>query len=451
MNKRRLTPKEKGLIGIAAFAMFLIPASAYRDATPVVSVPTPKLPSPNAFDFYAKAGQIHANLVRATPKSYSVDPLTDRESWQTSLQALPLPPSPVSRKPSKKSYPTSAKEAWFRKALQALRQGFNSPYLAPPVRSYSTLVAYFSTYSDLARLLVIESHAKAERGNWAGASRSALDTLRIGHDVPRGAPFQGALVGYAINSLGTEAFAPIIPHLDAKSARAAATEIEKLHANRVTFAQSLQEEKWMNQAALVESFQAPDWRSSYSQIAGNELGLCGFGPINWGLRIRLQYTQKQTIVDEYTRVMDARIAEARLPYPSRRSSDFTPSPLHVEQLTPNPRTSWSAARNETRIFLLMTSLALRAFQAEHGQFPAQLSQLAPSYLKQIPTDPFGGGEPLHYRKSGNSYILYSVGPDSKDDGGKPIDDSPPGTQSSPGALHSVHPESKGDMVAGINR
>ena len=68
--------------------------------------------------------------------------------------------------------------------------------------------------------------------------------------------------------------------------------------------------------------------------------------------------------------------------------------------------------------LARTALALEQFRAARGQqYPATLSALAPDYLDAIPQDPFDG-QPLRYRPQGHGYMLYSIGPDLKDDGGK---------------------------------
>jgi hypothetical protein len=40
-------------------------------------------------------------------------------------------------------------------------------------------------------------------------------------------------------------------------------------------------------------------------------------------------------------------------------------------------------------------------------------------LNAVLTDPFDG-QPLRYRNQGTGYVLYSIGPDLKDDGGKPM-------------------------------
>jgi hypothetical protein len=67
--------------------------------------------------------------------------------------------------------------------------------------------------------------------------------------------------------------------------------------------------------------------------------------------------------------------------------------------------------------LVMADLAVRTFAAEKGRFPNSLEELVPKYLATVPEDPFSG-QPLRYRVEGTTYVLYSVGQDRQDDGGK---------------------------------
>ena len=94
----------------------------------------------------------------------------------------------------------------------------------------------------------------------------------------------------------------------------------------------------------------------------------------------------------------------------------------------------------------MTALALRSYQLDHHAFPQSLQQLTPIYLKSMPLDPFTAGKPLSYRKTGATNILYSLGPDMHDGGGKPITEA----EGSPRPRYFIYPDSKGDIVAGIN-
>ena len=78
-----------------------------------------------------------------------------------------------------------------------------------------------------------------------------------------------------------------------------------------------------------------------------------------------------------------------------------------------------AKTGEARLRLLMTDLAIRQFQSERGVYPNRLTELVPQFLRALPRDPFGTNGFI-YRPQTNGFLLYSVGPDGKDDGGTPI-------------------------------
>jgi hypothetical protein len=70
-----------------------------------------------------------------------------------------------------------------------------------------------------------------------------------------------------------------------------------------------------------------------------------------------------------------------------------------------------------RLRLGMTAVALEQFRAAHSnRYPTGLADLAPEYLPGPVQDPFDG-QPLRYRANGSGYVLYSIGPDLRDDSG----------------------------------
>ncbi len=70
--------------------------------------------------------------------------------------------------------------------------------------------------------------------------------------------------------------------------------------------------------------------------------------------------------------------------------------------------------------LLYTQLAVRAFCATERRCPTSLAALVPAYLPTVPVDPFdSSGRPLRLVLRDGEYVVYSVGPDGKDDGGPP--------------------------------
>ncbi|HOZ49175.1 MAG TPA: hypothetical protein PLO37_06845 [Candidatus Hydrogenedentes bacterium] len=62
----------------------------------------------------------------------------------------------------------------------------------------------------------------------------------------------------------------------------------------------------------------------------------------------------------------------------------------------------------------VTVLALESYRRDHETYPPDLAALVPDYLDEVPEDPFRL-EPMIYRQEGNSFWLYSVGYNRRDD------------------------------------
>ncbi len=81
--------------------------------------------------------------------------------------------------------------------------------------------------------------------------------------------------------------------------------------------------------------------------------------------------------------------------------------------------------HEQRQRNLHLAFALAAYRGEHKRYPDKLDVLAPKYVAEIPSDLFSG-KTMIYRPLGNGYLLYSVGVNGRDDGGRGSADTPPG-------------------------
>jgi hypothetical protein len=70
--------------------------------------------------------------------------------------------------------------------------------------------------------------------------------------------------------------------------------------------------------------------------------------------------------------------------------------------------------------IMLTSragLACRLYKSRNGRYPESLEELVPGILAEIPIDPFTG-KPLVFRREGEGFIVYSLGSNQKDDGGR---------------------------------
>lgn len=69
--------------------------------------------------------------------------------------------------------------------------------------------------------------------------------------------------------------------------------------------------------------------------------------------------------------------------------------------------------------LLALAAALRLYQVERRAFPQTLADLVPTYLLELPPDPFLPSQPLQGRRDRADFTVWSVATDGHDDGGAP--------------------------------
>jgi len=63
------------------------------------------------------------------------------------------------------------------------------------------------------------------------------------------------------------------------------------------------------------------------------------------------------------------------------------------------------------------AIACERYRRRHGKLPQSLEELVPEFVPRVPVDPFDG-EPLRYVATDGGYVVYSVGPDGTDHGGR---------------------------------
>jgi hypothetical protein len=77
-------------------------------------------------------------------------------------------------------------------------------------------------------------------------------------------------------------------------------------------------------------------------------------------------------------------------------------------------------RSIARLRLLTAELAIRRYRLENGTDPPSLEALAPRYLAKVPADPYSGRAIRYRLDQSQGHHLYCVGPDGRDDDGKPL-------------------------------
>jgi len=262
-------------------------------------------------------------------------------------------------------------------------------------------------------------------------------------------------VGLACQSIGRHPVWGSINHLNATQAKAASLRLQEIRKRQISYADMLAAEKSSSQTVLHSLFQQPDWRASVKTLAQKIADAKG-NAFAWTDQQEAEVNQRegQAVLADYDNYLDQLIEAARLPYANRAEDPSPPTDTVARLFSPDTfHQRIKFVDNETQNRLLIVALALRAYRVEHGAYPAKLSALVPAYLSSIPGDPFVSSGPLRYKPSSPGYILYSIGPDGKDDGGKPIFDSSQPAPEVPGLSdrrYSVTENSAGDIVGGVN-
>jgi hypothetical protein len=74
-------------------------------------------------------------------------------------------------------------------------------------------------------------------------------------------------------------------------------------------------------------------------------------------------------------------------------------------------------RHQALLDSAVAALAAERYRRHKGRWPETLADLVPDYLAKVPLDLYDGA-PLRYRHLDDGVVIYSIGPDGQDDGGK---------------------------------
>ena len=446
-SRKKMGAGAKAAIGTTAGMLALIVALnllvAQRNSLPDITIPVTPAPNPNAYPFFVAAGK---EIKNSKAIGFAIS-----DSTRTKRAA----PSRHADSAEDHVYTLAEKEALLREnrnALATLREGFKYSYGNPPVRSFTAIFPEFAKFRETARLLTLESQVEKGRGGWNGAAGSELDAVQMGVMIPRNGVLIADLVGIACEAIGRRPLWDDYKHLSAAQSLAALRRLEKIEAMRFPFADVIEEEKRAGQAGLLEWFHSPDRMTS--DLANSDIEDAEKEPDwqKWERKIALKWVNKRLVFENYTRYMDQTIERNRKPYG-----------LHLP-LIPIPRDLFNQAldgvydqaplkqvTSETENHLLAVTLALHAYRESQGAYPASLAAIKANVPAALLFDPFAVKGDLRYRRDGAKYVLYSVGPDGRDDSGKPIYDKTKSDSNGGRARYFVQSDSVGDVVAGVNK
>ena len=105
--------------------------------------------------------------------------------------------------------------------------------------------------------------------------------------------------------------------------------------------------------------------------------------------------------------------------PEKEAMEIIKGNLLLEELVPVlDRITEIVHRHKVNVEATPAIITILRYYRDTGDYPKDMEQLiSGGYLRQLPLDVYSD-KPLVYRKTGDSFILYSVGENFEDDGGK---------------------------------
>jgi len=315
--------------------------------------------------------------------------------------------------------------------LKELRVAMRLPYRAPEENpADSSQDGYYFRWGG--RLLGAEARLAFADGKVGAAMRSALDAVEFGCIIGQRGSVSVRFSGQTLTSTGRDTVSRCLPLLTAAEARTSGQRLERLIETVPTGAEWMDVERRSALASLryvfAEGLKAPAVTHESWQYS---LGAARY-------QATLALSPKPSIyrgVDAYYRACER---EFEKPFPQRR---FPAAPRDwISQLDTEgrDRTSRYLALELAGLRMLRVELALQEFRQRRRRYPVDLAELQREVSMAPQLDPFTE-LPFGYRRMGDDYLLYSMGPDGVDDGGRRLS----GELSDPGV--------KGDLPASRRR
>ena len=131
-------------------------------------------------------------------------------------------------------------------------------------------------------------------------------------------------------------------------------------------------------------------------------------------------------LDRCACLVDLRGASGSSPASGRRWLGLSPGPLdgigtvwsEMADLWPDG-CFWPYYQGRSATEAALAMLALAEYQRVNGTYPAALAELVPRWLPRVPID-YADLKPLRYQRLERGFLLYSIGGDGKDDGGRGV-------------------------------
>ncbi|HDZ22834.1 MAG TPA: hypothetical protein ENH80_02950 [Phycisphaerae bacterium] len=338
-------------------------------------------------------------------------------------------------------------------SLALIAQGAERPHFCLPIVPrdaeglYAVLLPHVGRLRDATKALGARAMLRSARGDIDGARADLLACHRMGRLVGRHWSLISCLVGIASDSIAYGGDLALLKtgRLSRQQTAAILVHLQALPPVRPVADSFQQSERLFVLDAIQElAGSTASERAEFAEFT--EQHAIDRRNINWNIPLRMvneyfggliaamskaDYSEYRSAYQQWEHDTEKLLADKGMPDSDESSGNLGRPELSriagvavIQYFIPSLyRARDLEERLRMRDELTKLALALSLYKHDHGQYPDDLAALAGDYLPAVFKDRFTG-DPLHYQRQGQGYLLYSVGRNQTDDGGLDADGEP---------------------------
>jgi hypothetical protein len=274
----------------------------------------------------------------------------------------------------------------------------------------------------LARLVAVRTYVLTEEKRHEEALNSFRIGLKLGEALKDEPTFISQLVRIALNGIAMESLSPVVytfpKEISINDYQKLILEIDKKE-ERIT--KGLEGELALYGSFAFEKLLKGDIKELLYEGVGFRDAFF--------FKIYASYPLKPILKQDYAfyvRCLTEAIRLSRQPYYQtkdrlleleKKAEIFGSKYILGRMIIPSlNRSQINQTRDNAQLDGLKIACALKIYKKQNGYYPENLADLVPNILPELPLDEFTG-EGFIYRKQGKGFIVYSLGPNEKDDDG----------------------------------
>lgn len=256
------------------------------------------------------------------------------------------------------------------------------------------------------RLMWLDAHFHAHIGDIAGTAEALRAAFSVGKTLERDPVIVSFLVRVVLDAIAIEETTKLMYQIQFSDSELTSFQSELRSAN---YGADLHCSMVGDRTATMHAY--------------NDLEWCGFDPLPakiLNLAIPVVKVRHAELTDNLVEATKLPLHEALATI--NRKGEWVPGELSMIDYIVNQGYGSQeicievGARAVARASTLDAAIAAELYRREHGSFPNTIDELVPTYLPEMPLDPYDG-QPMRYLVDDAGIVAYSIGRNYADDGG----------------------------------